>query len=359
MVNDRSTTPPPCPRGVRPCPPPTTWKRETLPGKENSSVPPSGENPASIHYTDHGGPADAPILVLIHGIGGSLSNWDDVAPRLTDHGRVYAIDLPGFGQTPSAGRRTTVTANAAAVGQFITSVIGQPVVLVGSSMGALISLLLAADQPHLVRALVLIGAPWPPTGTPRVPRDVALSAAVGGMPGVGEILIARRLARVAPAQRVAQTFQRCCANPTRVSAALREAAIANEELVTRQGIRRAHDYLTAARSIIRTLALRQKHRARLAGLPQPVLMLHGLHDQVVPVALARTAVEHLRQVTYRELDAGHIAHMEVPHEVAAHVVPWLYTVTTEERCELTQRAEPPHSPAHAPTAHTAEAEERP
>lgn len=41
-----------------------------------------------VHYVDHGGPADGPLLVCVHGLGGSLLNWAALAPRLTDIFRV-------------------------------------------------------------------------------------------------------------------------------------------------------------------------------------------------------------------------------------------------------------------------------
>ena len=48
-----------------------------------------------------------PTFVCVHGLGGSLLNWVPVAPGLARHGRVLAVDLAGFGLTPSAGRSPT------------------------------------------------------------------------------------------------------------------------------------------------------------------------------------------------------------------------------------------------------------
>ncbi|WP_051367763.1 alpha/beta fold hydrolase [Hamadaea tsunoensis] len=283
-----------------------------------------------ISYTDHGGPPDAPILVLVHGIGACQSNWDEVAPRLTGHARVYALDLPGFGRSPSAGRRTTVAANADVLGRVIGLLLAEhnerDLVLVGTSMGAIISILLAAAQPHLVRGLVLIAPPWPPARHVRINRDVARSAILGGMPGLGELLVARRLARIPAELRVEHAFTRASHNPTNINDILRQGAIANENLVTDGGLRRVHDYLSAARSIVRTMARGKAYWARVERLQKPTLLLHGVHDRLVPVAQARMAVHRLRLGTYRELDAGHVAHMEVPHEVAATIVSWLATV---------------------------------
>ena len=40
-------------------------------------------------------------LLLIHGLGSSLRNWDPVLPALSAQREVIAVDLPGFGQTPA------------------------------------------------------------------------------------------------------------------------------------------------------------------------------------------------------------------------------------------------------------------
>ena len=52
-----------------------------------------------VHYVDYGGNADGPVVVLVHGLGGSHLNWDLLAPHLTPHARVVALDLPGFGRS--------------------------------------------------------------------------------------------------------------------------------------------------------------------------------------------------------------------------------------------------------------------
>jgi pimeloyl-ACP methyl ester carboxylesterase len=36
-----------------------------------------------VHYVDHGGPPDGPLLLMVHGLGGSLVNWAALAPLLT------------------------------------------------------------------------------------------------------------------------------------------------------------------------------------------------------------------------------------------------------------------------------------
>ena len=50
-----------------------------------------------VHYLDFGGPANGPVIVCVHGLGGSSVNWSAIAPLLTDRFRVVAPDLAGHG----------------------------------------------------------------------------------------------------------------------------------------------------------------------------------------------------------------------------------------------------------------------
>src|SRR3954453_13342756 len=109
-----------------------------------------------VHYVDFGGPASGPAVVLVHGLGGSHLNWDLLAPLLTEHARVWALDLPGFGLSEPEHRLATVHNNVKVLDRFIREIAGAPVVLVGNSMGGMISILQTAQQPETVSRLVLV-----------------------------------------------------------------------------------------------------------------------------------------------------------------------------------------------------------
>ena len=58
-----------------------------------------------VAYREWDGP-DGTTFVLLHGLGGSHLSWIQAAPGLAGLGRVLALDMPGFGRSPRAGRPT-------------------------------------------------------------------------------------------------------------------------------------------------------------------------------------------------------------------------------------------------------------
>ena len=63
----------------------------------------------------HSRTGTGPPLVLLHGIGLDRAAWDPVVPLLAREREVFAVDLPGFGETPPLPGTPTVEALAAAV----------------------------------------------------------------------------------------------------------------------------------------------------------------------------------------------------------------------------------------------------
>jgi pimeloyl-ACP methyl ester carboxylesterase len=275
-----------------------------------------------VHYVEFDGPADGPQVVYVHGLGGSHLNWNALAPLLKGRVRAVAVDLPGFGLTPAAGRRTSVAANAAVLRHFLRRLGRGPVILIGNSMGGFISMLVATDQPTLVKQLVLVDPTLPLVGRAQVDPAIRKQFFLHGIPGVGEWVLARRYARVPARQRVTEVLSRCCFDPQRVPGEMVLAMIALEEELT---LRRGHasDHLGAARSIVRGLARPDIYWHRMDSIRHPVLLLHGRHDRLVPVESARVAARRLPHWTYVELDAGHIPQMETPHLVADEILRWM------------------------------------
>jgi pimeloyl-ACP methyl ester carboxylesterase len=277
-----------------------------------------------VHYLDFGGPARGPMIVCVHGLGGSAVNWLALAPLLTDRYRVLAPDLAGHGLTRAGGRGTDVTANRGLLDRFIQSMSDRPVILMGNSMGGMISLLAAVYSPGLVAGLILVD-PALPFIPARPDLLVAAMFALGGMPVIGRAMLGG-VRSLPPDAAVAGILALCCADPSRVDPGVR----AQHTEVAR---RRAHftdsgrDMATATRSVIAMAGLSRgglEYRQGIRTIDCPVLLLHGDRDRLVPVSAARAAARANPAWSLVVLPgAGHVPQLEVPLECAAAIKDWL------------------------------------
>jgi pimeloyl-ACP methyl ester carboxylesterase len=275
------------------------------------------------HYFDFGGPADGPLIVCVHGLGGSAWNWAAVAPYLVARARVLAIDLAGHGRTPAAGRRTTVGANRRLLDRFVRETAGEPVVLMGNSMGGAISLLEAAKAPEAVTGLVLVDPALPRPRLAPIDPAVAASFAVMSLPGLGEAMLTRRRRRLSAEQQVQETLALCCVDPSKIPADVIAMGIALSE--ERAGYRyAARDFLSAARSLVRLLGAPRRFRDAMADVQAPVLLLHGERDRLVSLRVAQAVAEAHPAWRFEVADnVGHVPQLEAPEWTAATVLDWL------------------------------------
>ena len=283
-----------------------------------------------VHYVDYGGNPAGPTFVLVHGLGGSHLNWDLLAPLLTDSARVYALDLPGFGLSEPELRLATVQNNRRVLDRFIHEVAGAPVVLVGNSMGGMISILQTSRRPETVSGLVLLD-PAIPGGRRKLDGRVVLNFAAFGLPGVGERFLAARRRRMGARATVRQTLELCGVDPDTIPPRLIDRSV--ELLHQRKdvaGMDRA--FLTAARSLILLLVDPRLLRRAMAAVKVPVLLMQGDRDRLVPVAAAREASLRHPDWRYVELaDVGHVPQLQVPGRVAEEILSWMReTANVEE-----------------------------
>jgi pimeloyl-ACP methyl ester carboxylesterase len=101
--------------------------------------------------------SELPAVLLIHGFGASVGHWRKNIPALSEVARVYAIDLIGFGASAKPPSFAYTFENwGQLVADFISTVIGTPVILVGNSIGAIVALQATVDRPDLVKKAILI-----------------------------------------------------------------------------------------------------------------------------------------------------------------------------------------------------------
>ena len=276
-----------------------------------------------VHYLDFGGPSGGPVVVAVHGLGGSAYNWSAIAPLLTDRCRVLAPDLAGHGFTQSRGRSTSVRANRLLLHRFVEAVPASPVILVGNSMGGMVALLEAEAAPDAVAGLVLIDAALPFIPALPDPLVAGLFTAYA-TPGVGRFIMSRRRAMSAEKQ-VAMVLGICCADPSRVPA---EVVAEHVELARRRAglVNVERDFLVAARSVVATAGpvRGMSYRRGIGSVRAPVLLVHGDRDRLVPLAASRAvARRHPSWQLVVVPGVGHVPQLEAPRETADAVLGWL------------------------------------
>jgi pimeloyl-ACP methyl ester carboxylesterase len=294
-----------------------------------------------VHYLDFGGPAHGPLIVCVHGLGGSAVNWSAIAPLLTGGYRMLAPDLAGHGLTQSLGRGADVAANRALLHRFIGSVPASPatpaspvspvsparavspVILMGNSMGGMISILEASAAPGAVAGLILVD-PALPFAPARPDPVVAGLFALYATPGLSRVMMSLRRSQ-SPEKLVTRILALCCADSSRVPADV----LAQHVEVARQRAAfpdTGRDFTTAMRSVIATAGHARGHayRRQIRSVACPVLLLHGSRDRLVPIAVARAAARANPSWSLVVLPGvGHVPQLEAPRDSARVITDWL------------------------------------
>lgn len=264
-----------------------------------------------VHYREWPGP-DGLTIVCVHALGRNHLSWVGPSPVLSRHGRMLALDLPGYGLSPRSGRRGTVEAQQSLLHQFLDATTTGPVVLVGESLGGAVAARQAAHDRERIAGLVLVSSYLPPVfggwrspavvsglvlerlgEVGRVLVDVPLDAIV---PEVGRIPLSDEVAKEAAAMQRAQ--------PRGLDALLTDAE--------------------ALGSLVRLSAIVSRAHAMFDAIRCPVLLLHGEADAEVPAVWARAAAAaHPDWELHVMREVGHICDLDDPGAWASLATRWL------------------------------------
>ncbi len=245
-----------------------------------------------------------PPVVLIHGFCSSSYSFRQLAPLLARHHRVYAIDLNGFGYTqrPHDPAAYDLDGQAALVRETLDRLGLGRVDLVGHSFGAVVALRVAELQPRRIGRLVLISP----------------ATAIAPMP---------LLMRFPPARHLMYPFLRLYLSSPRAYRSLLEGAyhqpglprLADSEIFRNQllveGLHNAYHGFGRAMNTGMADVLPAGQAVK-----QPVLILAGRHDRIVPLATIRSTTPHLpraKLVVFE--DCGHSAMEEAPDKTAREI----------------------------------------
>ncbi len=107
-----------------------------------------------VHYLDVG--TGDRVFILIHGMGGRWQHWLENIPALAEHGRVVALDLPGFGRSQPPEGRVTLERFADTAAELVRSLGIGRAVFVGHSMGGQVALRVGSRHPDLAEAVASV-----------------------------------------------------------------------------------------------------------------------------------------------------------------------------------------------------------
>jgi pimeloyl-ACP methyl ester carboxylesterase len=246
-----------------------------------------------VHYLAEG-PKSGPVVVLVHGLGGSAEDWRNLAPSLAQSGyRVYMPDLPGYGRSEQPRNFSYSVQDEAEVMMGFLQTLGlKQVQLGGWSMGGWIAQLVAAENAQRVQRLMLFD-----------------SAGLFVKPEWDT----RLFSPTTPAE-LDQLNLLLMPHPPRVP-----AYIARDILrVSRNNAWVIH------RAVAAMLTGQNATDTLLPKLPMPVLLVWGAEDRITPPSLGETMHQLAPQ---SELDlipgCGHLAPGQCSAQVGPKVVEFL------------------------------------
>jgi len=111
-------------------------------------------NGVKLSYVESGSGSET--LLFVHGVGGSLNNWDYNLEYFSARFHVLALDLPGHGNSEKPNLPYSVKLHADFIYQFLKAKNVNKVTLIGHSMGGQAAIILQLKHPEMVKKLVLV-----------------------------------------------------------------------------------------------------------------------------------------------------------------------------------------------------------
>lgn len=255
------------------------------------------------------GPADAPPILLLHGLGATNASLLPCLSDLSRDHRVLAPDLPGFGQSEAPAASYTPAWYAAWVEAFQHAVGARRAVVLGNSLGGRVALEAGLTHPRSVRGLVLL-TPSPAFRRLRqlVPAARLMRPELAHLP----VRLNHRL--------VVESIRGMFSDPDRLSTSWYDAAADECVRVFRSSAHRVSFFSVARQIFLEEAHGRNGFWDRLAGLEPPALFLWGDRDRLVPASFARHVTDALPLAHSVVLeDSGHVPQFEHPEATMALV----------------------------------------
>ncbi len=250
-----------------------------------------------------------PVLLALHGLGGTKGSFLPTLAELGGHFRVIAVDLPGFGDSDKPLRaRYDASYFASTVVELLDALGIEHAHVVGNSLGGRVALELGLAHADRVQRLVLLcpALAWR-RERPLVPLLRLTRPELGLVQLAPRMLVEGIVRRVIPDAEQGWT-----------------AAGVDEFLrayLTPAG--RAAFYAAARRIYLDEPHGERGFWTRLGSLQVPSLFVWGVHDRLVPLAFARHVREALPAATHVRLQCGHVPQVERPRQTHAAMAKFL------------------------------------
>ncbi|MBB5233946.1 alpha/beta fold hydrolase [Deinococcus budaensis] len=230
-------------------------------------------------------------VLFLSWLGGSRLGWADVVRELGQDYRALAPDHRDTGDSEACADAFTLADLADDAAAFLRAVAAAPAFVVGLSMGGMVAQHLALRHPELVRGLVLVATtPGGRASTPATERGRAALFLPAELP-------APERARQALTLMTHPGFTE--AHPGALAQA---AANAERHPMSAESFRRQFQAIRA-----------HDTTAGLARIQAPTLVLHGEHDDLIPLSNAERLAAGIPGAGLRVYPGtGHMPHLERP-----------------------------------------------
>lgn len=248
------------------------------------------------------GPPDGPAVMLFHGLGSSKISMLTLVRSLSDKCRVYACDLPGFGDSAKPIASYHAEWFTDHIVELMDALGIDEALFAGNSMGGRISLEMGLREPSRVTGLLLL---CPAMAMLRMRQAVPIVRLLRSELGLLPLSPSR--------SRVIRTVQSLFARPEAVSDAWLQAS-ADEFFRVYSKPRGRMAFYAAARSIYLDEPRGDNGLwTRLKTLDVPARFVFGRHDPLVPAVYAENVADELPDAEITVLDdAGHVPQLEFP-----------------------------------------------
>ncbi|WP_221566625.1 alpha/beta fold hydrolase [Alkalihalobacillus sp. TS-13] len=254
------------------------------------------------HYPN--GKPDAPVIILIHGFLSSCFSFRMLIPLLKEHFHIFAIDLPGFGQSEKSRKFMYSLKNyGQLIVDFIENMNIENAYVIGHSMGGQVAMHASRIAPDKIKKLILLGC----SGYLKRPsRFIVRCSYLPFFVYVIKHWISKKGVR--------ENLLTVVHNPSLI----------DDDLIN--GYALPFNDKETFHALIRVLRHREgdMQQEELQQINHPILLLWGKYDQVIPLPVGERMVNDLPNAKLKVYEnAGHLLPEEIPEEISEEICGFL------------------------------------